>query len=306
MKIDAKELEKWRKAGKLGREVLEYAKTLTKPDVPLIEIAEKIDKKISQLKVKSAFPVNLSIDEQAAHCTPTQRSEDKSSGLLKIDLGISIDGYISDLACSVDLSPDKKYEKLIQASEEALKNAIKIIRPGITLGRIGKEIQDTIENLGFLPIVNLSGHELQKYNLHAGLTIPNFDNKSDVEIEEGMILAIEPFATTGTGAIRDGRPSGIYKFLGVMSVRDNKAREILNYIQEEFKELPFCSRWIEKKFGVGSLFALSSLEKANALHHFKQLIEKSKMPVSQAEATVLVTRNGCEVLTEKSAKEINF
>lgn len=298
MKLDEKEIEKWRKAGKLGREVLEYAKTITKPGVKLIDIAEKIDKKITELKVKPAFPINLSIDEQAAHCTPTARDEDVASGLLKIDLGISIDGYISDLACSLDLSPDKRHGKLIQASEEALKNAIKIIRPGMTLSMVGKEIQDTIENLGFLPIVNLSGHELKQYELHAGLTVPNFDNKSDIELEEGMILAIEPFATTGTGAVQDGRPSGIYRFLMQSSVRDNKAREILKYIQEEYKELPFCSRWLEKKFGTGTLFALASLEKANALHHFKQLIEKTKMPVSQTEATILVTRNGCEVLTQ--------
>ncbi len=296
--IKEQELEKWREAGRLGAQVMAYAKTLVKPGANLFEIADKIDKKIKQLGVKPAFPVNLSINEIAAHSTPVKGEDEKAHGLLKIDLGISVDGYLSDLAYSVDLTPDKKYTKLIEASREALDNAIKIIKPGVKLGQVGKVIQETIESKGFLPIVNLSGHEIERYNLHAGLTIPNFDNESDIELKENMIFAIEPFATTGTGAVQDGRPSGIYKFIMVNPVRDTRARKILAYVQEEFKELPFCSRWILEKFKTGTLFALSSLENAKALHHFKQLVEKTKQPVSQAEHTVLVTADSCEVLTK--------
>lgn len=295
--MNEKELPKWREAGKIASQVMDYAKKIVKPGANLLEIAEKIDVKILELGAKPAFPVNLSIDEIAAHSSPTLQDEEKAHGLLKIDIGISVDGYISDMACSVDLTPDKKYEKLIKASEKALENAIKKIKAGTTLGEIGKIIQKTIEEQGFTPIINLSGHELQRYLLHAGLTIPNINNESKTILKEGQVIALEPFATTGSGIVQDGRVSGIYKFETARSLRDNLAREILKYVWEEFKELPFCSRWLVKKFGTKTLFALRELEQSQSFHHFRQLVEKTKAPVSQAEHTILITKDGCEVLT---------
>ncbi|MCX6741656.1 MAG: type II methionyl aminopeptidase [Candidatus Pacearchaeota archaeon] len=294
--MDSKELDKWREAGKIGTEALAYAKSIVKQGMSLLELAEKTEKYIQDRKASFAFPINLSKDEIAAHSTPQQNDEEIAEGLLKMDLGVSLEGYISDLSCTVDLTKEKKYTKLIEASQKALDEAIKLVKPGMEIGKIGKKIQETISSYGFAPVVNLSGHELQQWNLHAGLTIPNFDNNSDVKLKEGMVLAIEPFATTGQGMIQDGKPSGIYKFLEKHSARDPLAKEILAFIEQEYHELPFSSRWIVKKFGTRALFSLRALEQAQALHHFKQLVEKTKAPVSQAEATVLVTKEGCEVL----------
>ncbi|MCS7134811.1 MAG: type II methionyl aminopeptidase, partial [Candidatus Pacearchaeota archaeon] len=63
-------------------------------------------------------------------------------------------------------------------------------------------------------------------------------------------------------------------------------------------ELPFSERWIVKKFGTRAIVSLRFLEEASCLHHFRQLIEKTRMPVSQSEKTVIVTDDGCEVLTK--------
>ncbi|MFH1823553.1 MAG: type II methionyl aminopeptidase [archaeon] len=288
--------EKWKQAGKIGSEALAYAKEIVKPGMKLLELAEKVESFVEKKGAKFAFPINLSKNEIAAHSSPSNSDEEIAEGLLKIDVGVSLDGYISDLACTIDFTKENK--ELVEASEEALKNAISLIKPGITLSEIGKTIQETIGKKGYAPIVNLSGHELKRYDLHAGLTIPNYDNNSDFELKEGMVLAIEPFATKGQGIVQDGKPSGIYKFEAKHSVRDNDARKILDYIEEEYKTLPFCSRWLVKKFGIKTLFALRSLENANSIHHYKQLVEKTKGLVSQAEATVLVTKDGCEVLAK--------
>ena len=296
--MNEKEIEKWVAAGKIAAEVLSFAKKLVKPDISLLEVSEQVEKRINALGAKSAFPINLSINEIAAHSSPAYNDADKAQGLLKIDLGVNVDGYISDTALTVDLTPDKKYKKLIEASEQALHNAIKIIKPGVTLGEIGKVIQKTINDKGFATIVNLSGHELKQWNLHAGLTVPNYANDSDIILKEGMVLAIEPFATTGQGVVQDGKPSGIYKFEARHNTRDMESRKILEFIEQEYHELPFSARWLVKKFGARALISLRLLEQANALHHFKQLIEKTKAPVSQAEHTILVTKDGCEVLTK--------
>lgn len=297
--MDSQELQKWQEAGKIGARVLNYAKKLVKPEASLVEIAEKVEAKIKEFNAKSAFPINLSINEIAAHSSPAYNDTEIAHGLLKIDLGVNIDGYISDTALTIDLTPEQKHRELIKASEEALENAIKIIKPGVSLEEIGKVIQETINYKGFSPIINLSGHELKRWNLHSGLTVPNYNNGSKIKLKEGMVLAVEPFATSGQGIVQDGKASGIYKFIAKHNTRDLESRKILDFIEKEYHELPFSARWLVKIFGTRALLSLKLLEQANSLYHFKQLVEKTKAPVSQAEHTILVTENGCKILTKE-------
>ncbi len=285
-------------AGKTAAEVKKYARTIIKKGVPLLEIAEKIENKMSELGVKPSFPTNLSINEVAAHYTPSYDDKNLAHGLIKVDLGTHVDGWISDTAFSLDLENSEENKKLIQVSEEALENAIKIIKPEKTVSEIGKIIQNTIESKGFSVIINLSGHSIDKYELHSGLTIPNFDNKQDFLIGEG-IRAIEPFVTNGNGKVRDGKPSGIYMLENTKNVRSPIARETLNYIQEEYQTMPFCSRWLVKKFGVKALFGLKQLEQNGNLHQFAQLIESCKGIVAQTEQTLLIEKDKTIVTTKE-------
>lgn len=284
-------------AGKIASQVKEFAKTIIKKDTQLLEIAEKIEAKIIELGGKSAFPVNLSINEIAAHYTPAHDDKSKANGLLKVDLGVHVDGWISDTAFSIDLENSENNKKLIEASRKALEAAQKTIKSKIKASEIGKVIQETIESYGFSPIINLSGHEMQQYELHAGLTIPNIDDNKETLIEEGL-YAIEPFATTGSGRVHDGKPSGIYMMQNDKNVRSPLAREILAHIIKEYQTLPFCSRWIIKKFTTKALFALRELENNGNLHHFAQLVETPNTIVSQAENTFLVEKDKIIVTTE--------
>src|SRR3989344_2413604 len=289
-------------AGKIASEVKEYAKTIIKKQMSLLEIAEKIENKIIELGGKPAFPVNTSINEIAAHYTPSADDSSVAYGLLKIDLGVHIDGWIADTAISFDLENSEENKKLIQASKDALENAIKLVSKEIkekeilTTGEIGKKIQETIESNGFLPIINLSGHQIERYDLHAGLTIPNIDNKSTEIILPGS-YAIEPFVTNGNGKIRDGKPSGIYMLTNPKTPRTPIAREILNYIGEEYQTIPFCSRWLVKKFGAKTFFALKQLEENGSLHQFPQLVESSNSKVAQTEHTILIDGRKVAVTT---------
>ncbi len=277
------------KAGEIAKQIRDWIRPQITKGAHLVEIAEKIESKIIELGGKVAFPTNLSIDEIAAHYTPSYNDDKIAAGLLKVDFGVHVDGWIADTAFSIDLEEDDENKQLIEASEAALDNAIKIIKKGTSLGMIGKTIQDTIESRGFSPIINLTGHEMKEYELHAGLTISNVDNKKTEKIEEGL-YAIEPFATVGSGKVQDGKPSGIYILMNERNIRNSEARKILNFITEEYKTLPFCSRWIVKKFGVAALFALKRLEDNGNLHQYPQLIESSRNKVSQAEHTVLVNK----------------
>ncbi len=277
-------MEEWIKAGKIGAEILTFAKSQAKPGILLLDLAEKIDKKILELGAKPAFPINLSINHMAAHYTPIK--EDKTilneTDILKIDMGAHIDGYISDTALTI--GPNKE---LIKASEEALKEAIKFARPGVQIRKIGAVVQDVITSYNFSPIKNLSGHQIKRYDLHAGVTIPNYDNGNKAELEEGMVIAIEPFATEGKGKVGEGKPSSIYRLIKKKPLRDPTSKKILNHIEKEYSTLPFCKRWLQNKFPQ-SAFTLKILENQGIIKQYCQLPEASKGLVSQAEHTVLV------------------
>ena len=284
-------------AGKIASQVKEYAKSIIKKDIPLLEIAEKIEDKIIELGGKPAFPTNLSINEIAAHFTPSYNDEITAHGLLKIDLGVHIDGWLSDTAFSLDLENNEENKKLIEASEKALENAIKTSKKNISTNEIGKTIQETIESYELSPIINLSGHSMEQYELHSGITIPNINDKKDVVLQQGL-YAIEPFATSGNGKVHDGKPSGIYMLINNKNVRSQIAREILKFIEQEYNTLPFCSRWIVKKFTTKALFGLKQLEENGNLHHFPQLIETSHSKVAQTENTILIEKENVIVTTE--------
>ena len=286
--LSKEEIEKLKQAGKIAKQVVEYARKIIKPEMPLLEIADKIEAKIIELGAKPAFPVTLSINEIAAHATPAFNGTELAKDLLKVDIGVHIDGHIADTAITLDLANSDLNKKLIEAAEKALKEAINIVSLGSKINEIGATIEKVITSLGFEPIRNLSGHKIEKHNVHAGVTIPNFDNEQNKQIEEG-VYAIEPFSTNGLGAVKDGKPSGIYHLENPGNVRDNFAREVLEFITEEYKTLPFCSRWIHKKFGTRGLLALRQIESAGLLHHYAQLIESGKGKVAQAEHTIILT-----------------
>ena len=295
--MNQQEIKNYKQAGKIAVEVVKYAKSIIKPNLSLLEIADKIENKIIELGGKPAFPCNLCIDEIAAHYTPSHDDKTTAEGLLKVDIGVHVQGSIADTAFSIDLSKLEENKKLIKASEEALNEAIQTSKQGIELWKIGKAIQDKIESFNFSPIRNLCGHELASFTIHAGLTIPNCNNNSNIKLKSGA-YAIEPFATSGSGIVYDGKPSGIYRFEQRKAIRDSLAREILKFIEEEYKTLPFCSRWIVKKFGNRAVLSLHLLEQEKIIHQYPQLIEKSHSKVSQAEHTILITDDKVEIITQ--------
>lgn len=282
--MDKDERKKLLQAGKIAREVLQFMKSEAKPGVKLLDLANKADGKIFALGGKPAFPINLSLNHIAAHYTPAMNDETvfTEHDVLKIDVGVHIDGFIADTACTVGFE-----KELIRASEEALDAAIRVCRPGVKVSEIGKEVERVIKSYdGYSPITNLSGHSLEQYNLHSGLNIPNYNNKSNVMLNDGDVIAIEPFATTGVGKIKEGKPSGIFKLENPKPVRSMEARKLMMFIEGKYRTLPFARRWIASM--PANLLNLSILEKEGVLHQYPELPEESRGLVSQAEHTVIV------------------
>ncbi len=289
--------EKILEAGKIASQVMKYVREIVKPGVKLLDIAEKVEAKIEELGGKPAFPVNTSMNDVAAHYTPAPGDETVASGLLKVDFGAHVDGWISDTSISFDLDGTEENKTLIEAAEKALEAGLKKVKPCVKLSDIGKAVQETAESYKATPVINLTGHSISHYDVHSGLSVPNYDNGSD-ETFEGGLIAIEPFTTFGNGRVYDGKPSGIFQLISDRNVRSPIARKILDYVAEEYQTLPFCSRWIVKKFGNMGLLGLRQLEANGNLHQFEQLIETSHRNVAQAEHTVFVTDEGVQITTK--------
>jgi len=298
--MDDNELDLFRQAGKIASKVREESKRLIIVGGSFLDIAETTEQLIGEEGGRPAFPVNISVNDITAHYTPPFESTEPldDNDLVKVDLGVELNGALSDTAYTVDLSD--KNGKIVKAAEEALENAIKMIKPGVGVGEIGGTIEETIKGYGLLPISNLSGHMIKSNELHAGVEIPNIKTNDPYKFKEMDIFAVEPFATNGTGYVEDLDEVGIFSIYSPSKVRMRQSRKIVEYVLKNFGMLPFAERWVRKEFKSKLLVsaALKELLQNHFIRGYPVLREVSRGLVAQAEHTVLVTAEGCEVLTK--------
>lgn len=293
--------EKYKLAGKIAAQARNFGLGLIKSGVSFLDVANSVESKILKSGAGIAFPVNISINEIAAHFSP--RHDEtlvfKKGDVVKLDVGTHIDGFIADTAITVEVKTHN-YDDLIKSSSDALDAAINLMKPGVNLSDIGKAVESQITSYGFKPVENLSGHSLTRYCLHSGMSIPNVANmfnKTKPKLDD--VIAIEPFASDGSGHVISGEGSNIYlcsESIKARFVRDNKSKMIYNKMKNKFKTLPFAQRWAEPII-LNSDFALRKLTFLGLLKHFPQLIDSKKGIVSQKEHTVIIKEDGCEVIT---------
>jgi methionyl aminopeptidase len=291
VEVGSEAYEKYVEAGEILTTVMAEAAERVEVGATHLEVADYAEDRIRELGGEPAFPVNISIDEAASHAAPgadddTEFGED----MVCLDVGVHVDGHIADAATTVDLSGNPE---LVEAAEEALDAAVDAVEPGVHTGEIGAEIQDVIEAYGYNPVVNLTGHGMDVYDAHTGPNVPNRALDSGVELQAGDVLAIEPFATTGTGKVGEGTATEIYEVVGSGNVRDRRARQLLEDL-ERFDGLPFAARWLE---GARAEMSLKRLVRADIVRSYPVLKEDDGELVSQDEHTLVVTEDGCDVVT---------
>ena len=295
--MEKEEKDKWLLAGKIGKEARELGISMCKPGTLVLDIAEAIEKIIRESGAKPSFPPNISINQIAAHYTPKfeDKTELKEGDVVKIDVGASVDGYLSDTAATAVVGGAEI--PLVTSVKSALDSVMKIIKPGLAVLELSSVIEDTIRKAGFSPIVNLGGHGVGRYSLHEGEFIANSRNYSDSYLRKEGVVAVEPFATTGGGYVVDSSEVQILSFLGRKNVRSQLGREILGFIEEEYHELPFAKRWVIQKFGRLAETELKGLVAAGALNEFNVLKEKDNGIVAQFEHSFLFDEGKVTVTT---------
>ncbi len=302
--MDEEIFERYMRAGDINAEVLSYADFLIKSNrgINIYDLCVKIENRIRDLGGFPAFPCNIGINETAAHLSPLTAMEGSlpHEGVVKIDIGVRVDGCIADAAITVPLSPE--FEDMVDATKSALENAIRAMYPGERTGKVGSIIEKTARSRNYKTIRNLSGHLISEYNLHAGKSIPNVKQLVSPKIALNEVYAVEPFLTypNARGEVGETERYVIYRIERLKKPKEKYLTKIHQRILKKFNRLPFSPRWLADTMPIQKVLeALESMRAQGLVTVFPILVEKSWKPVTQFEHTVLITETGAHILTKK-------
>jgi len=294
----SQELEKFNESGKILSRVRGYVSGMEVRGRRVLDVCEEVEGKIREFGGRPAFPCNVGINEVAAHYTSPWDDESvvPDGSIVKVDFGVELDGFATDTAIPISLNP--AYDSMIIAAKAALQEAVSAVAPGRKLSDVGGVVERCIERYGFKPIRNLTGHKIERYNLHAGKSVPNVSGIESGRFEVGEVYAIEPFVTlrSAEGAVMDGESAYIYRLVKTKGAKSKAAIQLADYVKETFKTLPFASRWIHNSWK-GDFAAFEELVSQRCVVGYPVLVEASGQPIAQAEHTIVVTEGGCRILT---------
>tara|TARA_Y100000766_G_C18889755_1_gene597875 strand:- start:143 stop:1156 length:1014 start_codon:yes stop_codon:yes gene_type:complete len=334
--VDDFSLKYWHDAGHVARRTLEAMKDEIVVGKSWHSVIESAERFIRRNGGKPAFPVTIAVDELAAHYTtdhglnaPDGWDRDtvfENGDLVKLDVGVHINGHIGDNALTLEVGNKGKHTEQIKASRESRDAAIEMLHPGTPWYKVGAAAAQPTIDAGFQPIRNLCGHQLKPWELHAGVSVPSYACGADNlgfkgVVEEGGVYAVEPFNTTGDSGmitnIGERNSSNIYRVTSKGLWRKALSRkqlkplgaQLARNLEERYSTLPFAERWafpmLEKPFPEADEESRQS--KWNAL--VKKLISirfletyhalgcKDGGMIGQFEHTVMVNSGGPEILT---------
>ena len=286
------EIKSYEEAGKIVSKVRSDASKMIQNGLPILDLVEFVESEILKSGAGIAFPCNVSINEITAHYTSPAGDTNKmvTGDLVKLDLGAEVNGYIADSAVTIMVPGDNLEElfdedtlelnqRIIDASAAGLEAAISTVRAGVKVCEVGRAVEEAIAEYGLNPVRNLTGHSLEHWNLHAGISVPNYDNNDPTILEEGQAVAIEPFATNGEGMMKN-------------------TQRMLQHIEKNYRYLPFSGRWLTENFNEHRVNSgLKQLGDAMAIYPYAALKERTGAWVSQKEHTLIVESDGCNITT---------
>jgi methionyl aminopeptidase len=288
------------KAGEIASKVVNNAVKEISIGDRFIDVCTKIEANINHFGGEPAFPCNICVNDVTAHYTATIDDEKViyDGDVVKIDLGVHIDGYIADTARTISFNPD--YDIMVNAAEMVLEEALGFIKAEVRSGDVGRLVSDAAQKWGFRPISNLSGHLLKQYQIHGGLSIPNIWVANTPTLKAGEVYAIEPFITTqdGAGMVVDDVNKNIFALISRKKTGEKNLDFLIEQIWKKRRSLPFAARWFKDIFDIKMINQmLNKLVKGKIIRAYPVLVEAKKQPVAQFEHTFVPTESGVMILT---------
>lgn len=287
-------------AGKISREVRGEVESHDWVGKSYFELCNFVEGLIVKKGGLPAFPTNICANESAAHYT-AEIDDSKTvmdGSLLKVDIGTHIEGYVADTA--ITLCYNDELLDLAEATKSALNEALKVVRRDGKISEVGRAVESYALRRGYIPISNLSGHSLEQYEVHSGVSVPNVISKSPSVFRDDIIYAIEPFLTllNGSGLVVEGATENIFSIVARKKTKDQKLNDLLELIWNKCRSLPFAARWFSQYYSKVELEnMLNQLLKTKLIRSYPELVEARGQPVAQAEHTVAFDPKGLSILT---------
>ena len=209
------DFKKLKKAGEITAKTLDFLEDKIKPGITTDYIDKITTKFLHSHNATSAplfykgFPKSIctSVNHVVCHGIPSEKILNDGD-IVNIDITSYVDGFHGDASRMYLVgTPSVKANKLIEVTRECLARAIKILKPGLSLGDIGHEIQSFVEKEGFSVVKDFCGHGIGKL-FHEEPSILHYGKKDQgMKIKEGMVFTIEPMINAGkfeTKVLNDG------------------------------------------------------------------------------------------------------
>ncbi|CCU74421.1 methionine aminopeptidase 2A [Blumeria hordei DH14] len=315
-------LQEYRQGAEVHRQVRQWAQKNIKPGQSLTEIAEGIENSVRALcghpgleegdniKGGIAFPTGLNLDHIAAHYSPNSGNTTvlTKDNVMKVDFGVHMNGRIVDSAFTMSFDP--VYDNLLEAVRQGTNTGIKAAGIDARLGEIGEAIQETMESyectIGgktypIKCIRNLNGHDIRRWQIHGGKSVPIVKSSDQTRMEEGEVFAIETFGSTGNGYVRNDYETSHYaKVVDAPKnpvLRVQSANKLLNVINKNFGTLPFCRRYLDRLGQEKYLLGLNNLVSSGVVEAYPPLVDKRGSYTAQFEHTILLRPTVKEVIS---------
>lgn len=207
----ADDIEKLFEAGQIVAEIHDELTKLIEPGISTAELDAFAENLIRKRKATPAFkgyhgfPATLctSLNDQVVHGIPSRKVKLAEGDLIGIDLGVVLDGWYGDAACTHIVGKGSQLaQTLNRVTHDALYRAIDQMVPGNRLGDIGYAVQSYVESFGFSVVRQFVGHGIGRA-MHEEPQVPNYGQRGKgLRLKAGMVLAVEPMINVGTYDVR--------------------------------------------------------------------------------------------------------
>ncbi|NXN32369.1 PA2G4 protein, partial [Nycticryphes semicollaris] len=228
----------------------------------IMEETGKIFKKEKEMKKGIAFPTSISVNNCVCHFSPLKSDQDyilKDGDLVKIDLGVHVDGFIANVAHSfvIDASKENpvsgRKADVIKAAHLCAEAALRLVKPGNQNTQVTDAWNKIAHSFHCTPIEGMLSHQLKQHVIDGEKTIiqnPTDQQKKDhekAEFEVHEVYAVDVLVSSGEGKAKDaGQRTTIYKRdpSKQYGLKMKTSRAFFSEVERRFDTMPFTLRYV--------------------------------------------------------------
>jgi len=300
-------MEKYKAAGIVANRAMHLVLSSCKPGVKIVDlcrmgdefIVQELEKVYQDLNKKGqkgiCFPTCVSVNEIAGHNSPF--NDDKRTlhfgDMVKVDLGVHIDGFCGVIAHTIVLGPCKgKKADVIAAAWSAAQSALRLLKIGNKNAQVTLAIEKSASTFKAEPMDSVLSHEMRQYVIDHDNTIISKETPerkvAEFEFAEHQVFGIDIMMSSGRGkAVDRGEKCTVYKRNVEIEypLKMKTSRELLKSINKQYPTFPFTMRNFEEN---RSRLGITECVRNNMVQPYPVLSEKHGEYVAQFKFTAVL------------------